>query len=130
MKTVGCVYSSKPASYKSTRKASDMAFIYYLTQIQIDFGAINLLAAECERVGIRRPLIVTDPGVKAVGILQTLFLHAQIGGGDDVIDGRRKPVPYGGAIEKGSGSLLDSAELARVKTTVVSSDHLVVSSFA
>ena len=47
-----------------------MAFIYYLTQIQIDFGAINLLAAECERVGIRRPLIVTDPGVKAVGILQ------------------------------------------------------------
>ena len=47
-----------------------MAFIYYLTQIQIDFGAVNLLAAECERVGIRRPLIVTDPGVKAVGILQ------------------------------------------------------------
>jgi 4-hydroxybutyrate dehydrogenase len=40
MKTVGCVYSSKPASYKSTRKASDMAFIYYLTQIQIDFGAV------------------------------------------------------------------------------------------
>jgi 4-hydroxybutyrate dehydrogenase len=70
MKTVGCVYSSKPASYKSTRKVSDMAFIYYLTQIQIDFGAVNLLAAECERVGIRRPLIVTDPGVKAVGILQ------------------------------------------------------------
>ncbi len=47
-----------------------MAFIYYLTQIQIDFGAVNLLAAECERVGIRRPLIVTDPGVKAAGILQ------------------------------------------------------------
>ena len=47
-----------------------MAFIYYLTQIQIDFGAVNLLPTECERVGIRRPLIVTDPGVKAVGILQ------------------------------------------------------------
>ena len=47
-----------------------MAFIYYLTQIQIDFGAVNLLAAECERVGIRRPLIVTDAGVKAAGILQ------------------------------------------------------------
>ncbi len=47
-----------------------MAFIFYVTQIQIDFGAIGLLKAECERVGIRRPLIVTDPGVKAAGILQ------------------------------------------------------------
>ena len=47
-----------------------MAFIFYVTQIQIDFGAIGLLKSECERVGIRRPLIVTDPGVKAAGILQ------------------------------------------------------------
>ena len=46
-----------------------MSFINYVTQIQIDFGAINLLKAECERVGITRPLIVTDAGVKAVGIL-------------------------------------------------------------
>jgi 4-hydroxybutyrate dehydrogenase len=47
-----------------------MAFIFYVTQIQIDFGAIGLLKSECERVGIHRPLIVTDPGVKAAGILQ------------------------------------------------------------
>jgi alcohol dehydrogenase class IV len=47
-----------------------MAFILYVTQIQIDFGAIGLLKSECERVGIRRPLIVTDPGVKAAGLLQ------------------------------------------------------------
>jgi len=46
-----------------------MSFINYVTQIQIDFGALQLLKAECERVGIARPLIVTDPGVKAVGIL-------------------------------------------------------------
>ena len=46
-----------------------MSFINYVTQIQIDFGAISLLKAECERVGISRPLIVTDAGVKAVGIL-------------------------------------------------------------
>ena len=46
-----------------------MSFINYVTQIQIDFGAICLLKAECERVGITRPLIVTDAGVKAVGIL-------------------------------------------------------------
>ncbi len=46
-----------------------MSFINYVTQIQIEFGAISLLKAECERVGISRPLIVTDAGVKAVGIL-------------------------------------------------------------
>jgi 4-hydroxybutyrate dehydrogenase len=47
-----------------------MALIYYVTQIQFDFGAIKLLKQECERVGISRPLIVTDAGVKAAGILQ------------------------------------------------------------
>ena len=47
-----------------------MALIQYLTQIQFDCGAIRLLAQECQRIGITRPLIVTDPGVKAAGILQ------------------------------------------------------------
>ena len=47
-----------------------MAFINYVTQIQFDFGAVKLLRQECERVSISKPLIVTDPGVKAAGILQ------------------------------------------------------------
>ncbi|MFO1271876.1 MAG: iron-containing alcohol dehydrogenase [Rubrivivax sp.] len=47
-----------------------MARILYLTQIEIDHGAVRLLAAECERVGIRRPLVVTDAGVRAAGVLQ------------------------------------------------------------
>jgi 4-hydroxybutyrate dehydrogenase len=47
-----------------------MALIYYVTQIQFDFGAIQLLRQECERVGISRPLVVTDQGVKAAGVLQ------------------------------------------------------------
>src|SRR6188768_1481352 len=47
-----------------------MAFIYYVTQIQFEFGAIRLLRQECQRVGIARPLIVTDAGVKAAGVLQ------------------------------------------------------------
>jgi hypothetical protein len=42
-----------------------MALIQYLTQIQFEFGAVKLLGSECERVGITRPLIVTDAGVKA-----------------------------------------------------------------
>lgn len=47
-----------------------MAFIYYVTQIQFEFGAIRLLKQECERVGITKPLVVTDQGVKAAGVLQ------------------------------------------------------------
>ena len=46
-----------------------MAFINYVTQIQLDFGAVSLLPQECERTGMRKPLIVTDPGVRAAGVL-------------------------------------------------------------
>lgn len=46
-----------------------MAFIYYITQIQLDFGAVKLLPQECERSGIRKPLVVTDAGVRAAGVL-------------------------------------------------------------
>ena len=46
-----------------------MALIQYLTHINIEFGARRLLAAECERVGVKKPLIVTDAGVKAAGVL-------------------------------------------------------------
>ena len=47
-----------------------MALIQYLTQIQFEFGAVRLLADECLRIGITRPLVVTDQGVRAAGILQ------------------------------------------------------------
>jgi alcohol dehydrogenase class IV len=47
-----------------------MAFIYYITQVQFEFGAVRLLKQECERVGISKPLVVTDAGVRAAGVLQ------------------------------------------------------------
>jgi 4-hydroxybutyrate dehydrogenase len=47
-----------------------MPQILYLTNIQIDFGVLATLGDECEKANIKRPLIVTDQGVKAVGILQ------------------------------------------------------------
>jgi 4-hydroxybutyrate dehydrogenase len=55
-----------------------MAFINYVTQIQFDFGAISLLASECQRVGITRPLIVTDQGIRAAGVLDIAI--AALGG--------------------------------------------------
>ena len=46
-----------------------MAYIYYITHIQFDHGALSLLKSECDRVGISRPLVVTDAGVRAAGIV-------------------------------------------------------------
>lgn len=50
-----------------------MALIYYLTHVHLEFGARSMLGAECERVGIRRPMIVTDAGVRAAGVLQRVL---------------------------------------------------------
>jgi 4-hydroxybutyrate dehydrogenase len=52
-----------------------MAYIYYVTHIQFEPGAIKLLKQECERVGISKPLIITDQGVKAAGILDKALLQ-------------------------------------------------------
>jgi len=46
-----------------------MATITYLTTIQFDFGALRLLPGELQRLGVRRPLVVTDRGVAAAGLL-------------------------------------------------------------
>jgi 4-hydroxybutyrate dehydrogenase len=46
-----------------------MALIQYLTQIQLDFGAVALLPQVCEQAGIHRPLIITDAGVRAAGVI-------------------------------------------------------------
>ncbi|SIR27635.1 iron-containing alcohol dehydrogenase [Pseudacidovorax sp. RU35E] len=55
-----------------------MALINYLTQIQFEFGALRLLADECRRIGIERPLVVTDAGVRAAGLLDKTL--AALGG--------------------------------------------------
>jgi 4-hydroxybutyrate dehydrogenase len=46
-----------------------MAHIQYLTQIYLEHGAVQLLRRECERVGMQKPLFVSDAGVRAVGVL-------------------------------------------------------------
>jgi hypothetical protein len=45
-----------------------MALITYLTRIQFDWGALKLLDAELQLLGIRRPLVVADKGVVAAGL--------------------------------------------------------------
>src|SRR6195952_158017 len=46
-----------------------MAFIFYLTHIHLGFDALDSLDGECARIGIRRPLIITDKGVLAAGLV-------------------------------------------------------------
>ncbi|MGE8365086.1 iron-containing alcohol dehydrogenase [Cupriavidus sp.] len=64
-----------------------MALINYITQIQIDFGAVALLPQECERIGISRPLVVTDAGVRAAGILERVLAQLPAGRLAVVFDG-------------------------------------------
>jgi alcohol dehydrogenase class IV len=52
-----------------------MALINYITQVQFDFGAVSLVQQECDRIGIRRPMIVTDAGIKAAGIIDQVLAH-------------------------------------------------------
>jgi alcohol dehydrogenase class IV len=50
-----------------------MALLVFNTQIHLDFGSRTMLAPECERIGIRRPLVVTDAGVRNAGVLQQVL---------------------------------------------------------
>jgi alcohol dehydrogenase class IV len=58
-----------------------MATINYLTTVQFDFGAVKLVGTECKRLGISRPLIVSDKGVRASGLLERVRenLAAELG---------------------------------------------------
>lgn len=59
-----------------------MATITYLTTIQFDFGALGLLSGELRRLGIRHPLVATDKGVGAAGLLRRVL--DTIGGSGDI----------------------------------------------
>jgi hypothetical protein len=46
-----------------------MALINYITQVQLDYGVLAMLPQECARAGMTRPLVVSDAGVRAAGLL-------------------------------------------------------------
>jgi hypothetical protein len=108
-----------------------MALIHYVTQIQFEDGALALLPQECTRVGIRRPLIVTDAGVRAAGLLDRA-LAALPGVAHAVYDGtpsnpteaavRQAVAVYreaacDGLIALGGGSAIDCAKGVAIAAT-------------
>jgi hypothetical protein len=50
-----------------------MALIQHIARIQFDYGALSTLPAELDLLGVLRPLVVTDPGVAAAGILDRVI---------------------------------------------------------
>jgi len=82
-----------------------MALINYITQIQFEFGAIGLLRQQCERVGIHRPLIVTDRGVKAAGIIDTVLDALAHAGTVALYDGT-PPNPNEAAVREAVGAYM------------------------
>ncbi len=74
-----------------------MAIINYVTQVQFDFGAISVLSDECRRLGIRRPLIVTDKGVRAAGLIDPVLENLKSMDGIGIFDGT-PPNPNEGAV--------------------------------
>lgn len=46
-----------------------MALITYVSRVQFDAGAIALLPDELALLGVERPLVVSDPGVSAAGLV-------------------------------------------------------------
>jgi 4-hydroxybutyrate dehydrogenase len=76
-----------------------MSVINYITTIQFDFGALATLAAECRRIGIARPLVVTDKGIRAAGLLDRLTHHLE-GIPFALYDGT-PPNPNEGAVREG-----------------------------
>lgn len=109
-----------------------MALINYITQVQFDFGALNLLQQECDRIGICRPMIVTDTGIKAAGIVDRVLAQLKNASSVAVFD-RTPPNPneaavraaaeiyregaYDGIIAVGGGSSIDLAKGVAVLAT-------------
>ena len=74
-----------------------MPLIQYLSRIQFDFGALGLLSDEMSRLGLRRPLLITDKGVANVGLLERVLDAAK----------PHVPIVYDGTTENPNEASLD-----------------------
>src|SRR4051812_27003766 len=50
-----------------------MPLITYLTHIRFGYGTLDELPQDLAALGIKRPLVVTDKGIVAAGLVERLF---------------------------------------------------------
>lgn len=98
----------------------------YPTSIRVGAGRISELPAACRQLGMRAPLLVTDPGLAALSIIDKALLHCRDDGlqaalfsaikgnptGQNVQDGVAafKAGGHDGVIAFGGGSALDAGK--------------------
>ncbi len=83
-----------------------MALINYLTRIQFAEGAVSLLAEELAALGIARPLVVTDRGVREAGLLDKAL--AGLAGDPAGIFDETPGNPTEAAVRKAAATYLES----------------------
>ena len=109
-----------------------MALISYLTKIQFDHGAIELVEEELKNLGVERPMIVTDQGVHAAGLLEPISRAITKGTEPTIFDEtpgnptevaveaaleRYKEAQCDGLIAVGGGSSIDLAKAVALLAT-------------
>jgi 4-hydroxybutyrate dehydrogenase len=109
-----------------------MALISYLTKIQFDHGAIELVEEELKNLAVGRPMIVTDQGVHAAGLLEPISRAITKGAEPTIFDEtpgnpteaaveaaleRYKEGQCDGLIAVGGGSSIDLAKAVALLAT-------------
>lgn len=109
-----------------------MHLINYFTRVQFGFGSLTSLQAECDALGITRPLIVTDKGVVAAGLIDAVSAQLKSFTAEQLFD-ETPPNPnesmvrkaaqqyrdggFNGLIAVGGGSAIDLAKGVAVCAT-------------
>ena len=103
---------------------------YFVTPVRFDFGAVALLPKELKTLGIRRPLLVTDPGMVATGTAARVLalmpegsaMFSELPGNPTAEDIAAAVTAYrtgshDGLVALGGGSAIDCAKGAAVMAT-------------